>query len=541
MRRSRVNSASLASASASASIEAHTFLLKPHQQNIARLNRSPSPSLSQSQSLIWALAVVSIIASQVLCVLAASTTDSISTIGIKPNTSTENNFYFDEQYTTKSLSVSAADTAATTSDVSPMLDGIPTTTYKTQLGHIGLGSEASMRIEAESEWTANSTTVKNDSTAAAGVYLASTRPATATATATAMATTTKNVRSTIKQPIDSTRSRNHWNAGNSVDAERSRTFRSKYHHENHYGPFFEEPSNLIDPGKTLVSSVHLFTAAVLNCRVGMLKDKTVMWVRRTTEKVSLLTVGNVTYSGDPRISVKFQYPNNWRLIINPTHREDAGIYMCQVSTHPPRVFTTNLTILEPPLRIIDEHERDVGDRYYKSGSTVDLQCQISRNFFQKERHNITESSSSNSKLNDTASELYLISYANQTHSTFSSQELEKYFINFITWAKDEEPLQALTNRRFSVSDKWLNSRISIPDAKISDSGNYSCSLGRLFTVLVHVQVLTGELPAAVQHNLARRSAGCFLLSWSLIIIVICFHIYRSHSSQFHDIQIMIAN
>lgn len=70
-----------------------------------------------------------------------------------------------------------------------------------------------------------------------------------------------------------------------------------------------------------------------------------MWVRRTAEKVSLLTVGNVTYSGDPRIRVKFQYPNNWRLLINPTQTEDAGVYMCQVSTHPPRVFTTNLTVL----------------------------------------------------------------------------------------------------------------------------------------------------------------------------------------------------
>lgn len=105
---------------------------------------------------------------------------------------------------------------------------------------------------------------------------------------------------------------------------------------------------------------------------------------------------------------------------------------------------------EPPLRIIDEHERDVGDRYYKSGSTVDLQCQISRNFFQKERHNIlksTESGGSANKLNETGSELNLIGDANQTYSTFSSQELEKYFTNFITWAKDEEPLPALTNRR----------------------------------------------------------------------------------------------
>lgn len=39
---------------------------------------------------------------------------------------------------------------------------------------------------------------------------------------------------------------------------------------------------------------------------------------------------------------------------------------------------------------------------------------------------------------------------------------------------------------------WLTSRISIPDAKLSDSGNYSCSLGRLFTVIVQVQVLTGK-------------------------------------------------
>lgn len=70
-----------------------------------------------------------------------------------------------------------------------------------------------------------------------------------------------------------------------------------------------------------------------------------MWVRRTSDKVSLLTVGNVTYSGDPRIGVKFQYPNNWRLHINPVQKEDAGMYMCQVSTHPPRVFATNVSVL----------------------------------------------------------------------------------------------------------------------------------------------------------------------------------------------------
>ncbi|SPP89888.1 uncharacterized protein LOC117591422 [Drosophila guanche] len=336
--------------------------------------------------------------------------------------------------------------------------------------------------------------------------------------------TPKSARSTVKQPVDSTRSRNHWTVGGSTahETERPRTFRSKHHHEHHWGPFFEEPISSVAAGESLVSAVHLFTEAVLNCRVGMLKDKTVMWVRRTTEKVSLLTVGNVTYSGDPRIRVKFQYPNNWRLLINPTQREDAGIYMCQVSTHPPRVFTTNLTVLEPPLRMIDEHERDVGDRYYKSGSTVDLQCQISRNFFQKERYNILKTSdptTAKAVSKETENELNLIGDTNQTQLKLTSQELEKYFTKFITWAKDEEALQPLTNKRSSVSEKWLTSRITIEDAKLSDSGNYSCSLGRLFTVIVQVQVLTGELPAAVQHNVATSSKGF----WCFLLMPIAFH------------------
>ncbi|KAH8366566.1 hypothetical protein KR084_004125 [Drosophila pseudotakahashii] len=333
-------------------------------------------------------------------------------------------------------------------------------------------------------------------------------------------------KSTIKQPIDSTRTRNHWTA--SGFARVTERPRSKHHHEHHWGPFFEEPINSPTSGDNLVSAVHLFTEAVLNCRVGMLKDKTVMWVRRTAEKVSLLTVGNVTYSGDPRIRVKFQYPNNWRLLINPTQTEDAGVYMCQVSTHPPRVFTTNLTILEPPLRIIDEHERDVGDRYYKSGSTVDLQCQISRSFFQKERQAILKSSTDSANdavqklFNETNSELNLINgNSSQTPPhKFSGQDLEKYFTKFITWAKDEEPLQGMTNKRLSVSDIWLTSRISIGDAKLSDSGNYSCSLGRLFTVIVQVQVLTGELPAAVQHNIASRPEICSLVLLGLLIKLI---------------------
>ncbi|KAI8033784.1 hypothetical protein M5D96_013454 [Drosophila gunungcola] len=80
-------------------------------------------------------------------------------------------------------------------------------------------------------------------------------------------------RSTIKQPIDSTRTRNHWTA--SGFARVTERPRSKHHHEHHWGPFFEEPLSSAASGDNLISAVHLFTEAVLNCRVGMLKDKTV--------------------------------------------------------------------------------------------------------------------------------------------------------------------------------------------------------------------------------------------------------------------------
>lgn len=72
----------------------------------------------------------------------------------------------------------------------------------------------------------------------------------------------------------------------------------------------------------------------------------VSWVRRQDngEKVNLLTVGQQTYIGDPRYTVKFQYPDNWRLQIRPVNSSDEGQYECQVSTHPPKYIHVNLHI-----------------------------------------------------------------------------------------------------------------------------------------------------------------------------------------------------
>lgn len=50
-------------------------------------------------------------------------------------------------------------------------------------------------------------------------------------------------------------------------------YQSKYHHDRHFGPFFEDPLNT---SGTLQVGFHQGTESILNCRVGMLKDKTVI-------------------------------------------------------------------------------------------------------------------------------------------------------------------------------------------------------------------------------------------------------------------------
>lgn len=51
-------------------------------------------------------------------------------------------------------------------------------------------------------------------------------------------------------------------------------YQSKHHHDRHFGPFFEDPLNTSGTG-TLQLEFHEGTESILNCRVGMLKDKTV--------------------------------------------------------------------------------------------------------------------------------------------------------------------------------------------------------------------------------------------------------------------------
>lgn len=71
----------------------------------------------------------------------------------------------------------------------------------------------------------------------------------------------------------------------------------------------------------------------------------VMWTRQGTERPFLLTLGKDVHISNPRYSINFQYPNNWRLTIESVRRDDNGQYACQVNTHPPKTLITDVNIL----------------------------------------------------------------------------------------------------------------------------------------------------------------------------------------------------
>ena len=62
----------------------------------------------------------------------------------------------------------------------------------------------------------------------------------------------------------------------------------------------------------------------------------------------LLTVGNTTYTGDKRIKSSFIYPNNWRLEMVDVQKKDSGLYVCQISTHPPIELHTIIRVQGRP-------------------------------------------------------------------------------------------------------------------------------------------------------------------------------------------------
>ncbi|EDW18368.2 uncharacterized protein Dmoj_GI13191 [Drosophila mojavensis] len=247
-----------------------------------------------------------------------------------------------------------------------------------------------------------------------------------------------------------------------------------HHHDQRYGPHFEDVQRVGQPTNMTVqagSSIHL------NCRISLLQDKTVSWVRRSAQNeenaLDLLTVGLNAYTGDKRYKMEFQYPNNWRLKIINVKKDDEATYECQISTHPPRVIQINLHVNAPKVMIVDEYGDPLQEKYYEIDSTLQLSCVV---------RNVAMTSS------------------------------------VVYWKHSDNVLNYDVTRggvsvKTELMEDGANSTLSIAKIHKADSGNYTCSISEYqnFTIVVHI--LNGESFAELHHG----GAGGAHANWQYII------------------------
>uniref|UniRef100_A0A182JL28 Ig-like domain-containing protein n=1 Tax=Anopheles atroparvus TaxID=41427 RepID=A0A182JL28_ANOAO len=90
-------------------------------------------------------------------------------------------------------------------------------------------------------------------------------------------------------------------------------------------------------------------------------------------------------------------------------------------------------------------------------------------------------------------------------------------------AGQENDIHTSENRRIIVETDWtdvLTSRLKIKRVVQSDTGNYTCVPTMAKSASVYAHVISGEHPAAMQHNAATKVSRSFLLQAMYILILL---------------------
>ncbi|CAL4087789.1 unnamed protein product, partial [Meganyctiphanes norvegica] len=240
-------------------------------------------------------------------------------------------------------------------------------------------------------------------------------------------------------------------------------------------------------------SVQLGSTAYLHCHVTGLKDQQVSWYRRKDKEIHLITFGFQNYHNDDRFSLTYEQPNDWRLRIRYVQHRDEGTYECQVSSHPPIIRTIHLHVVVPRIEIMDDRGEQIKEKFYHSGSTIELQCQVSDV--------------------PTATTLQLGWYRGTQRLNYDASR---------------GGVSVKTELRGSVAKSWLR----VGDATLADSGTYYCNITELTAIGVNIHVVPDEYPAAIQSgSLQRASLNLIVVMVALSIInTCCTTIFNTHNS-----------
>ncbi|XP_052896508.1 zwei Ig domain protein zig-8-like isoform X1 [Anopheles moucheti] len=233
---------------------------------------------------------------------------------------------------------------------------------------------------------------------------------------------------------------------------------------------FDVPRNL---------TVTVGQTGFLHCRVERLGDKDVAWIRK--RDIHILTTGASTYTSDQRFQVIHPEGSvNWTLQIKYPQVRDTGVYECQINTEPKMSLSYLLNVIELRARILGP-----ADIFVKSDSEITMTCVI-----QQGPHELGT----------------IFWYKGSTLIEPMAQENE---------------LLSSENRRITVETDWtevLTSRLKIKRVVQSDTGNYTCVPTMAKSASVYAHVISGEHPAAMQHNAASKVSPQVLLQTTACII-----------------------
>lgn len=253
-------------------------------------------------------------------------------------------------------------------------------------------------------------------------------------------------------------------------------------YEDYY--YSSEATTTVDPGPYFVDAnknhslirTPLGATTFLPCRVADITNEQVSWFRKENGTLHVLTIGRETFSADERYSLAHKKPNNWRLRIRPTRELDNGTYLCQISTHPPTLLITNLRVIVPHVYLVDEDRREIGEKHYKPGSTIELHCIVTD---------------------------YLLEF---------QDVLWRHGNKVITQDSDRGGISVKTN----VGNGTVNSHLYLATATANDSGTYSCNVANLAIAKLSLHILNGEEPAAIQ------SASSSTLHWQGTLLLLLY-------------------
>ncbi|XP_034943733.1 hemicentin-1-like [Chelonus insularis] len=226
------------------------------------------------------------------------------------------------------------------------------------------------------------------------------------------------------------------------------------------GPYFDEhsPKNC---------TAQLGTNTFLPCKVRQLGNKSVSWIRR--RDAHILSVDRIMFIADERFqTIYVDGSDTWTLGIKYVQARDEGEYECQISTEQKMSHTVYLSVIVPKIEIMGDQERHV-----KTGSTVTLRCVINQ-----------------------------------------SVEAPSY----VFWYHDDSRVLSDQYGKVSIhpperTENGFDSVLTIHNAKLEDSGNYTCSPSNLDSASIHLHVLNGEHPAAIQRGISAAPGGCRALWW----------------------------